>query len=176
MENLLTIWIEDLNQKNISVDTTTIKQKALNIYNRLLQERLSTSTQQQNHEFPASGGQFSKFLDRHNFHNLKTKGEIASADDKAAQEYCPKFLKIIQEGGQVFNADKTGLFWKRLPKRTYLSKTQKSLGGFKTAKDHVSFLLCSNGSGDSTIKPLLINKALRPRELKGKNLGNLRVH
>ena len=100
MENLLTTQIEDLNQKNISVDIATIKQKALNIYHRLLQERPSTSNQHQNHEFSASGGWLSKFLDTHNFHNLKTKGEIASADDKASQEYCPKIiLKIIQEDG-----------------------------------------------------------------------------
>ena len=79
----------------------------------------------------ASGGWFSKFIERHNFHNLKTKGEIASADSKAAQNYPPKLLKIIQETDQVFYADETGLFWKRLPKRTYVSKTQKSLGGFK---------------------------------------------
>lgn len=174
MENLLTIWIEDLNQKRIPVDTTTIKQKALRIFNRL------TSNQENKNEFSASGGWFSKFIERHNFHNLKTKGEIASADSKAAQDYPPKLLKIIQEGGytpdQVFNADETGLFWKRLPKRTYVSKTQKSLGGFKAAKDRVTFLLCSNASGDRMIKPLLVNKSLRPRALKGKDLKHLRVH
>ena len=141
MENLLTIWIEDLNQKRIPVDTTTIKQKALRIFNRL------TSNQENKNEFSASGGWFSKFIERHNFHNLKTKAEIASADSKAAQDYPPKLLKIIQEGGytpdQVLNADETGLFWQRLPKRTYVSKTQKSLGGFKAAKDRVTFLLCS---------------------------------
>lgn len=84
MENLLTIWIEDLNQKRIPIDTTTIKQKALRIFNRL------TSNQENKTEFSASGGWFSKFIERHNFHNLKIKGEIASADSKAAQDYPPK--------------------------------------------------------------------------------------
>ena len=50
------------------------------------------------------------------------------------------------------------------------------MGGFKAAKDRVSFLLCSNASGDRIIKPLLIDKALTPRALKGKNLSNLRGH
>ena len=143
---LLTIWIEDLNQKRIPVDTKIIKQKDLRIFNRL------TSNQENKNEFSASGGWFSKFIERHHFHNLKTKGEIASADRKAAQEYPPKLLKIIQEGGytpdQVFNADETGLIWKRLAKRTYVSKTQQSLGGFKAKKDRVTIILCSNASGD----------------------------
>jgi len=74
--------------------------------------------------FQGSRGWFAKFKNRHNFHNLKMKGEAASADDDAAKKY-PNILKIIIERGgyrpeQVFNVDETGLYWKRMPERTFI--------------------------------------------------------
>lgn len=82
MENVLAIWIEDLNQKRIPVDTVAIKTKAIRLYNQIKLKDPSTSstTNQRKHTFSASGGWFSNFLQRHGFHNLKIKGEIASAD------------------------------------------------------------------------------------------------
>ena len=42
---------------------------------------------------------------------------LTSADETAAKEFLPKLGQIIEEGGytpdQVFNADETGLFWKK---------------------------------------------------------------
>ncbi|GFT92819.1 tigger transposable element-derived protein 1 [Trichonephila clavipes] len=88
--------------------------------------------------------------------------------------------KIIEDGDysadQVFNADETGLYWKRLPNRTYIAKDEKTASGHKESKDRVTSLLCSNASGDRMLKPLLINKSLRPRALKGKDLKQLPVH
>ncbi|GFW61383.1 tigger transposable element-derived protein 1 [Trichonephila clavipes] len=46
----------------------------------------------------------------------------------------------------------------------------------KASKDRVTLLLCSNASGDRMLKPLLINKSLRPRALKGKDLKQLPLH
>jgi hypothetical protein len=35
----------------------------------------------------------------------------------------------------VFNIDETGLFWKRMPSRSYIAKEEKSMPGYKAAKD-----------------------------------------
>ncbi|GFT96971.1 tigger transposable element-derived protein 1 [Trichonephila clavipes] len=43
---------------------------------------------------------------------------------------------------------------------------EKTASGHKASKDRVTLLLCSNASGDRMLKPLLINKSLRPRALK----------
>jgi len=40
-------------------------------------------------------------------------------------------------------------------------KNRKSTEGFKAVKNRVTFLLCSNTSGDKMLKPLLVNKNLR---------------
>ncbi|GFV55050.1 tigger transposable element-derived protein 1 [Trichonephila clavipes] len=63
-----------------------------------------------------------------------------------------------------------------MPSRTYIAKDEKTASGHKASKDRVTLLLCSNASGDRMLKPLLINKSLRPRALKGKDLKQLPVH
>ncbi|GFW19824.1 tigger transposable element-derived protein 1 [Trichonephila clavipes] len=85
-------------------------------------------------------------------------------------------MGTIYSADQEFNADETGLFWKKLPNRTYIAKDEKTASGHKASKDRVTLLLCSNASGDRMLKPLLINKSLRPRALKGKDLKQLPVH
>ncbi|UYV60806.1 hypothetical protein LAZ67_1002390 [Cordylochernes scorpioides] len=109
------------------------------------------------------------------------KGERSTAiDEEAARKYPEKLAKIIKDGGycahQIFNADETGLFWKKMPTRTYIAKSEKNASGFKAAKDRVTLLLCSNASGDRMLKPLLVNRSLKPRALKGKDLNTLPVH
>ena len=85
-------------------------------------------------------------------------------DSKFEQIYTASLLKakqlaliLIGEGGhdpqQVFNVEETGLFWKRLPTRTYISKTEKRASGFKASKDRVTLLLGGNANGDFKFKP-----------------------
>ena len=56
-------------------------------------------------------------------------GEASSAERDAALLYVEdEFPRLIEEGGyipeQVFNMDETGLFWKRMPSRTFLYKEE----------------------------------------------------
>ncbi|GFU91055.1 tigger transposable element-derived protein 1 [Trichonephila clavipes] len=154
--------------------------KALKFYKELKESEPSTSSRESNPQFSASTGWLTGFIKRHSFHNLKIKGEVASADEEAARKYPEKLAKIIKDGEycahQVFNADETGLFWKKIPTRTYIAKSEKTASGFKAAKDRVTLLLCSNASGDRMLKPLLVNRSLKPRALKGKDLNTLPVH
>ncbi|UYV73113.1 PMPCA [Cordylochernes scorpioides] len=161
-------------------DGHLIKMKALKFYKELKESEPSTSSRESNPQFSASTGWLTGFIKRHSFHNLKIKGEVASADEEAARKYPEKLAKIIKDGGycahQIFNAEETGLFWKKMPTRTYIAKSEKNASGFKAAKDRVTLLLCSNASGDRMLKPLLVNRSLKPRALKGKDLNTLPVH
>ncbi|GFT59237.1 tigger transposable element-derived protein 1 [Trichonephila clavipes] len=144
------------------------------------QSEPSTSISQAGKEFSASKGWLTGFLKRNALHNIKITGESAKADEGAAKIFPEELAKIIEDGDysadQVFNADETGLYWKKLPNRTYIAKDEKTASGHKASKDRVTLLLCSNASGDRMLKPLLINKSLRPRALKGKDLKQLPVH
>lgn len=63
-----------------------------------------------------------------------------------------------------------------MPSRTYIAKSEKMAGGFKAAKERITLLFCINASGDRLLKPLLINRYLRPRALEGADYSKLPVH
>ncbi|XP_066987502.1 tigger transposable element-derived protein 1-like [Macrobrachium rosenbergii] len=71
--------------------------------------------------------------------------------------------------------DKTGLFWKRMPSRTFLFKDELKKTGFKAHKDRVTLIMCGNAAG-FMIKPGLIYKSKHPRALKNKNKALLPVY
>ncbi|GFV11250.1 tigger transposable element-derived protein 1 [Trichonephila clavipes] len=63
----------------------------------------------------------------------------------------------VNEGPQqIFNCDETGLFWKRMPNRNYITKDEKSVPGYKPTKDRLTLLLRANSSSDMKLKPLLV--------------------
>ncbi|XP_054746093.1 tigger transposable element-derived protein 1-like [Anastrepha obliqua] len=180
MEKALVMWIEDKSQKRIPIDGIAIKQTALRIYKRIKEVEPGTSSQSKQPEFSASTGWMTGFFKRHALHNVKIKGETASADELAAKKFPEKLRKIIEDGGytpdQVWNVDESGLFWKKMPSRTYVAKSQKTAGGLKVAKDRVPLLFCSNASGERMLKPLLVNRALRPRSMKSVDFNKLPIH
>ncbi|GFU58554.1 tigger transposable element-derived protein 1 [Trichonephila clavipes] len=102
--------------------------KALKFYKELKESEPSTSSRESNPQFSASTGWLTGFIKRHSFHNLKIKGEVASADEEAARKYPEKLAKIIKDGEycahQVFNADETGLFLGKC-QPTYIAKSKK---------------------------------------------------
>lgn len=179
-EKALVLWVKDLTKKRIPVHKELIQEKARQYFNQLKDLEPSPSSCLRNVKFSASNGWFAGFLQRYALHNVKIQGEAASADETAAMNYRKVLSEIIDDGGycpdQVFNADETGLFWKKMPSRTFIAKSEKTASGFKAAKDRITLLLCSNASGAKMLTPLIINKALHPRALKGVNLSEYPVH
>jgi hypothetical protein len=87
----------------------------------------------QDESFQTSNGWFEKFKIRANIHSIHLKGEAASADIVAAEKYIEELRAIDREGGydkkQILNGDETGLFWKCLPNKTFLSRMESSAPG-----------------------------------------------
>ena len=108
----------------------------------------------------------------------KSHGEVASADTEVAEKYHEIFDQLIKEKGfkpeQIFNMDETGLFWKKIPSRTFLMKDEMKASGFKAQKDRVTLIMCGNAAG-WMVKPGLIYKSTNPRALKYKNKSTLPV-
>ncbi|XP_066547533.1 tigger transposable element-derived protein 1-like [Amia ocellicauda] len=174
MERLLITWIEHQNQEHVPLSTQVIKEKALDIYERLQHQDPEAKL------FLASAGWFERFKMRHGFHNLKVTGEGAAADQIAADEFSSLLQTAVNEGDydarQVFNIDETGLFWKRMPSRSFLSVEENSAPGFKAAKDQCTLLLGANAAGDHKLKPLMVYHSENPHALKGYAKGHLPVH
>ncbi|GFX55111.1 tigger transposable element-derived protein 1 [Trichonephila clavipes] len=97
------------------------------------QSEPSTSTSQAGKEFSVSKGWLSGFLKRNALHNIKITGESAIADEVAPKIFPEELAKIIEDGDysadQVFNADETGLYWKKMSNRTYIAKDEKTASG-----------------------------------------------
>ena len=112
------LWIEDMTKKRLPLDGNVIKHKALKIFS-YLKEAAQSSIDEDNHQFVASNGWFGKLKKKQAFHNLKIQGESASADADATEKYPAEFEKIVKEMGylpeQVFNADETCLWRKKMP-------------------------------------------------------------
>ena len=173
-EQALNLWVEDMIRKHVPLDGNIMREKAKSLYGHYIED----VPQEERKEFKASKGWLYSFVQRFNLKNLKVTGESASADKEAADAFLPHLKDIIEEKGyrpeQVFNCDETGLFWKKMPNRTYIHQSAKQAPGFKAWKDRLTLVLCANAAGH-VIKPGLIYRAKNPRALKNKNKNCLPV-
>uniref|UniRef100_A0A8C0ISJ1 HTH CENPB-type domain-containing protein n=1 Tax=Chelonoidis abingdonii TaxID=106734 RepID=A0A8C0ISJ1_CHEAB len=96
MERLLSVWIEDQNQRNIHLSMPMIQAKAKSLYDKLKRDQGEGS---QTEMFMASRGWFDRFKRRFHLHNMKMSGEVVSADTAAAKKFPEYLKKIIEEGG-----------------------------------------------------------------------------
>ncbi|CAH2283062.1 tigger transposable element-derived 1-like [Pelobates cultripes] len=120
--------------------------------------------------FKASSGWFKNFKRRTDLHSVVWHGEAASANTKAAEVFVKEFERLeVSEcyvPQQVFNCDKTGLFWKKMPKSTYITAEEKVMSGHKPMKDCLTLLFCANASNNFKVKPLLVYHAENPQAFK----------
>jgi len=168
VEKLLLIWINDNMLTGNSVSEGMICEKARRLHDDLVINYPGRSGDTD--VFKASRGWFEKFKKRSGIHGVVRHGEAVSANQKATEEFVQDFSDYVKGNGfipqHVFNCDETGLFWKKMPRRTNITKEEKALLGHKPMKDRLTLLLCGNASGDFKIKPLLVYHSENPRVFK----------
>ena len=168
MERMLSTWMEEQVQHRIPLSMFSIQSKALSLHT-FLHKKLPTDTVVD--DFIASSGWFNGFKRRAQLHNVAVTGEYASANAEGAEAIKVSFAKIVEENGytpqQIFNVDETGLFWKRMPKRSYIAVTERQFSGYKVSKDRYTLLVGGNALGDLKLKLLLIYHSENPRAFKG---------
>eukprot|EP00731_Ephydatia_muelleri_P002108 Em0001g2108a len=128
------------------------------------------------HNFKASDGWVRRWRKRFNVppsvHLHGEAGDICLID---AEKKMDVLRSQLSEGGyalqNIFNMDETGLFYRALPKRSYVlpdvDVRQKGRGTKAlTAKDRVTLVLCCNATGTCKVAPLMIGTSKNPRCFK----------
>ncbi|GFS73947.1 tigger transposable element-derived protein 1 [Nephila pilipes] len=149
MEKLLMVWVTEKQLQGDTLTQTIICEKARAIYGDLLKQTPQTSIDEASEEsFKGSRCWFENFKKRTGIHSVVKHGEAASSYMKAAEDYIKTFSDLIKAQGyisqQVFNCDETGLFWKKMPNRTYITAEEKMMPVHKPMKDRLTLALCAN--------------------------------
>lgn len=112
-------------------------------------------------DFAASKCLLGKWKNCYEIRQLVIYGEKLSADQNGASDFKNEFKSIAEKYslGQIFNADVTGLNFKRLPAKNLSCKLKKSAPGYNRSKERITVLLCSNASWDLRLLLIVIGKS-----------------
>lgn len=104
--------------------------------------------------FFASDGWFQNWRKRYGIGiSMKLFGEAADVDPKEMEPIIEEMRQKLKlyKAKNIFNMDETGLFYRALPNRTYLSSVElrKLIRGSNAlkAKDRITLVLCINATG-----------------------------
>ena len=155
VEKLLLVWVNEKRPAGDTVNENFICEKAKALYTDLVSKLPGTSTENEG-GFKASRGCFDNFK-RSGIHSVVRHREATSSDAKAAEVFATEFQKLMASEcylpEQVFNCDATGLFWKEIPKRMYITEEDNAVPGHRPVKDRLTLLFCAGASGDFKVKP-----------------------
>lgn len=117
--------------------------------------------------FQASDGWVRNFKFQYVLKNRRVCGEKGDADLEGAQRFESVMWGIVYEEelsyDAIYNADESGLIYRKEPTTTYVHPEEKSAAGHKQQKERLTFLTTCNASGTHKLRPVMIGKAQKPR-------------
>jgi hypothetical protein len=114
--------------------------------------------------FTASEHWVKRFVTRNQLASVRLHGEAGSVDPGAIASQLATLATICADYEQdnIYNVDETGLYYKLLPRRSYIStkESKKTVRGTKgmTAKDRLSFYICTNATGTRKVSTLKLGE------------------
>lgn len=164
VEEALYAWFLQERNRHTPISGELLMEKAKVFYSKIMNKD----------DFRASVGWLDKFKKRFGIRILSLTGERLSCDVEAVEPFVQKFKTIVEEMAlgpdQIYNADESGLFWRLLPKKSFVHREEVSAPGRKLAKDRITFMPCANASGTHKLQLLVIGKSKQPRAFKNVNL------
>ena len=121
-------------------------------------------------DFKANRGWLYRFKIRRSLIYKTICGESATVTPEMTREWRNNTLPALlarYSDDDIYNADKTGLFYKCLPNKTYTLKGEDASRNRKESKDRLTVLIAANMSGTGKLMPLVIGKSARPRCFNG---------
>ena len=157
LEEALAMWFSTMQAKKAVVTDAVLIEKGKQFAERLHCE-----------DFMPSGGWMSRFKSRHGISMRNLHGEAASVDVSVVATARTSLKETLAQyqPEDIYNIDKTGLFYRMPPSK---SLTQGPQHGTKQFKDRITIALCVNADGTDYLKPLVIGKSANPRCFKDFN-------
>jgi len=117
-----------------------------------------------------SNGWLQGFKKQHRIKQYKQSGEAASADITGSEEEIVRIRGVISnyKSRNVYNTNKTGLFWLQAPDNTLATKAQS---GCKKKKNRITLLPTTNANGTHKLDLWIIGHFKNPRPF-GRNSTN----
>lgn len=169
VEEALYSWFKQQRNRHAPISGDILKEKAKFFYREITKKD----------DFRASDGWFENFKKWHGIRFIQMSGEKLSADETDVANFIKSLSTKISELGltpeQVYNADETGLNWRQLPTKTFVTADEKKVSGRKLQKERITLMVCSNGSGSHKLKLLAVGKSKNPRAFKNTKIENLPV-
>jgi hypothetical protein len=153
LEQCVYLWIIDKLSNKISISDSIVVNQA-----KRFGEQLGIS----NLEFSYSRGWLEKFKLRFNLRRYTKHGEADKVDLKLIEDEIINIKDEISKYNMndVYNFDETALFYRLQPNKTLASGC---INGDGDSKERLTVALCTNATGNSKLKPLVIGKFKRPR-------------
>lgn len=123
-------------------------------------------------KFIASNGWLDKFLKRNDIVFRAICGEGSSVNEEVVESWTAELPTILAnyKPEEIYNIDETGLFFKQLPRKSYVQKGDECIGN-KTSKLRLTVCLLTNAVGHKE-PPIVIGNAKRPRCFGRLNVEN----
>lgn len=164
VEDALYLWFLQERNRHTPISGPILAMKAKFFYKEITKKD----------DFVASKGWLEGFKSRHGIRLMTITGEKLSNDATCVEPFISRFLQRVKDldlcPSQVYNADESGLFWRVIPNKTFVSYDEKSVPGRKVSKERVTILPCANASGTHTLKLVVIGKSKNPRAFKNIDL------
>ncbi|KAJ8882419.1 hypothetical protein PR048_014227 [Dryococelus australis] len=94
-------------------------------------------------------------------------GDKLSTDESEVSEFIQnpgmnvKITKLDPTPEQLYNADETGLNWRQLRTKAFVTQ-QKHVSGRKLQKEQITLMVCANASGTHVLQWLVVEKSKSP--------------
>jgi hypothetical protein len=154
----------------------TARSKNLPVSGCLIQEKAIMLSITMNHdEFTASNGWLESWQKRYGVKLASLAGESAEVPEDVVRDWAQRLPELTKDYAlkDIFNADETGLYYRALPNRSMVVKSDPRRGS-KTAKERITALIAASATGEK-LKPLVIGKSVKPRCFAGMELSLLPV-
>lgn len=163
-------FVEEARKVGLPVTRAVIQSFGHAAKKTVLEEVTTTQDEKKRLEaFGASVKWAKNFVSRNGMLGHELRGEADSVDAAAIEKGLKEIREVCKKYSlqSIFNVDKTIIFYKVLPRPTYLAKS----GNRKTARstkdmedeDRISAYMCTNSTGTAKVDMTIIGKFKNPR-------------